>query len=239
MKIALLCPTRGRPDGMERLWKSAYETAQEKENLIIVFRIDKDDQVSHLKYIDLAQQYGNQVREIVCDRHPSLGKATNDCLWMLEKDVEILHLAGDDLIFRTEFWDEEVRKVFKQQDDHIFLAYGSDLYISDNQRFGTHPFLHKKQVEILGYAVTDVFVGSYLDTYLNRVYDIINRKIKLPIIIEHMHGAANKAIYDQTMLEKFEREKKQNSGMLFYEIFPKIKEDALKLWEYIKSYENN
>ena len=237
MKIALLCPTRNRPEGMERLWLSAYETAKEKENLIIVFRIDKDDQLSHSKYIDLEKQYGNQIREIICDRHPSLGKATNDCLFMLEKDVEILHLAGDDLIFKTEFWDEEVKKTFNNQPDHILLAYGSDLYISDKQRFGTHPFIHRKQIEILGYAVTDVFVGSYLDTYLNRIYDVINRKVKLPIVIEHCHPVCNKAIYDQTMLEKFERERQQNSGVLFYEMFPQIVEDAKKLWNYIN--ENN
>lgn len=232
MKISLLCPTRGRPNQMETLWFSAYNTAKEKDKLSIIFRIDLDDVESFKKVEELCKVYPKQIYFRIAERHPSLGKLTNECLELLN-DQEILHMSGDDLIFRTESWDEHVRKVFLRYNDRLCLAYASDLYISDNQRFGTHPFIHRKHVDILGYAVRKEFVGSYLDTALNRTYDIINRKFKLPVIIEHMHGAAGKGVYDNTMLEKFDRERQQNSGGLFYDLLPQICDDAKKLYNHI------
>ena len=39
MKISLLCPTRKRPSFMKELWESAYDLAEHKDNLEIVFYI--------------------------------------------------------------------------------------------------------------------------------------------------------------------------------------------------------
>ena len=109
MKISLLCPTRLRPQNMEAFWLSAWNTDKQKDKLSVVFRIDNDDELSLKKCQELQKIYGIfQVKYIQADRQPSLGKLTNDCLHMLEKDDEIIHFSGDDLLFRTEGWDEEV-----------------------------------------------------------------------------------------------------------------------------------
>ena len=51
--ISLLCPTRNRPDGLETMWMSAIEMADNPESIELVLYIDDDDQDSISKSNDL------------------------------------------------------------------------------------------------------------------------------------------------------------------------------------------
>ena len=57
IKISALCPTRGRPEQMEKLTVSLFETASDKNSIELIFYIDDDDFSSKNKAIELSQDY--------------------------------------------------------------------------------------------------------------------------------------------------------------------------------------
>ena len=82
--ISLLCPTRNRPAGLERMWMSALETADNPEALELVLYLDKDDTTSIYKAKEIpVKKYGQinttiegETKEIYSNLH-TLQKATH------------------------------------------------------------------------------------------------------------------------------------------------------------------
>lgn len=235
LKISILCPTRGRPSNMERLVKSAIETSSQP--LEFSFYFDYDDLQSRDKFEDLINKYenlGHIFTSIIEPRFSCImSEMTNRCYNIL-KNPEIIFTAGDDVVFRTPGWDEEVIENFEEFPDKILCCYGEDGY---NKDIGTHLFLHANWVKTVGYVVPPIFSADYSDTWLNDVADRIGRKRKLPFYIEHIHYAAGKASIDKTMQEKLMRVNTGDSTRKFHETSAEREVDAEKLREFIKTYE--
>ena len=108
MKFSLLCPTRKRVPGIERLLKSIIEKATNIHNIEILFVADEDDETTkqffgimqHQKlYADLDIKFHIRDRSEFTNRdyyNWLAEKATGDYLWAI----------ADDLIFLVEKWDE-------------------------------------------------------------------------------------------------------------------------------------
>jgi len=118
-----------------------------------------------------------------------------------------------------------VRRAFAAFPDRLIFLHGDDKMHGKN--FGTHGFVHRKWVETLGYLCPPHYESDYNDTHLNEVADMINRRIYLPFVTEHMHPLAGKAEWDKTHLERLERQKKQNTAELY----------ASKSWERVRDAE--
>jgi hypothetical protein len=111
--------------------------------------------------------------------------------------------CGDDIVFRTDGWDERVRGAFEQFNDGIVFVYGRDGYQPDS--FGTHGFLHQRWVDTVGYFLPPHFSSDYNDTWLNEVAKAIGRHVLVDIMTEHMHFIAGKGVKDDVHEDRLRR----------------------------------
>lgn len=141
---------------------------------------------------------------------------------------QILHLAADDIRFRTPGWDSLVRNTFDEFKDKIAFVYGRD-GIHDG-KLGTHGFISRRWMETLGYFTWPDFPADFADTWLHDLALRIGRAVYLPeLLIEHLHPIAGKAQWDRTHLERLRRAKETDLYARFAELTPQRIADAEKL----------
>lgn len=226
MKISLLVPTRGRPMNMHRVWTSALSTANNKEDLEIIFYIDDDDSESIEKFDSMKN---NQVKAVFGNRI-CLSQCWNKALEASSGDI--LWHGGDDNIFRTKGWDDIVRNEFNKYEDKMVFVFGRD-GINDGC-LGTHGFLHRNWVDVAGYFCPPYFVSDYNDTWFNDVFNDVGRRIfNDNFYIEHCHWLNHKATIDKTHAERLERHKKEDVDNLYLNLRHKRDEDILKIKNFI------
>jgi glycosyltransferase involved in cell wall biosynthesis len=215
--ISILCPTRGRPSNMRRLYESAYATSD--TNLEFVFYIDDDDTESAA----MAEELG--VVTVVGPRIV-LSEMWNKCYEV--SSGHILMHCGDDIVFRSGGWDTLVLKAFNEVSDNILLVYGRDGLQDEN--LGTHTFMHRKWAETVGYFVPPYFSSDYNDTWLNDVAVSIGRRKYIPeIYTEHMHPGAGKSDWDKTHQERIARHQADRVDELYRSLIHEREADAAKL----------
>ena len=208
---------------------SCMKTADDPSNIEFVFYIDKDDYRS-IDYFS-HKKFPLEVKHVVGERIV-LSQMWNRCF-----DVatgEILMHSGDDLRFRTKGWDTIVRNEFLKYDDRILFVFGRDGFAPPN--FGTHGFIHRNWVNVVGYFVPPYFSSDYNDTWLNEVADKIDRKVEADIYTEHLHPAAGKATWDRTHKDRLIRQKRDNVSALYEKLLPERNADVEKLLKYIDNY---
>jgi hypothetical protein len=198
MGISLLCPTRNRPENILRMVKSAYDLANNK-NIEFLFYIDLDD-----NSFPTSQLPENVNFKIFLGERIGISASINKLA--KEATNELFFLVGDDVVFKTQNWDQRFIEVYNNYPDGIIQMFPDDG--SPNvPRLATHPVLSRKWVETLGYASPEAFQGDYADNWLSEIGDAINRRVFLKdVLVEHMHHSMNKAHYDNTYLEKRERD---------------------------------
>ena len=215
MKISILCPTRGRPENVKRLIESLRETATVMPEVVLY--VDEDDIAPDVDAV------------IVRGERITLSKCWNRCAEAATG--EILMQCGDDVVFRTKGWDDEVRRAFAAFEDRLIFVHGDDgVY---QHRFGTHGFVHRKWIEAVGYFSPPYFSSDFGDTWLNEVANRINRRIYLPFLTEHLHPLTGKAEWDKTHKERIERGKQDNVEKLYAELAPERMSDVQKLLDAI------
>ncbi len=196
--FSLLLATRGRPRQVLRLFDSIMDTARRPDKLEVVLYIDEDDIESHhLSHSHLATTRLIRPRATMGGMH----RACCDSA----KGRYVL-LIGDDNVFRTWGWDQEVRTEFEKYPDGIVLIYGNDLIQGRNMC--TAPFLTRTTCQLMGGICPAEYTGEFVDTHILDLfcklrywgYDrIIYRE---DIIIEHLHHVVGKAPYDDTYAAK-------------------------------------
>lgn len=230
MKISLLTPTRCRPVSVERMVSSAYQMADDKENLEMIFYVDYDDPAARKKLNGLSNMYpvswttGSRV---------VLSEMWNTCYEHSSKEI-VMH-CGDDIVFKTKGWDTLVRKAFEEQPDKILLVHGNDLIHGGT--LATHSFLHRNWVEAVGYFLPPYFISDYNDTWLTDVAHRIGRIKYIPeLITEHMHFSVGKAEKDQNTIDRLERAAKDDPGKIYQHKELERIQNAWKLQDFIRNY---
>lgn len=185
--ISILIPTLNRPDNMEKLSRSINDTSQKPELVEVAFGIHNDDKASIEKAEQLNKELKIHVNGYVIkrfeDNKPHLSFFWNQ---LYEKTSgEILGYFGDDVIFKTPGWDEEVRKEF--QKDKSVMVSCNDIHIQRGRTatlFFTHRFVHEK----IGYYMHPSFRRWFTDTFWDNVYRNAGKmKYREDIITEHFH----------------------------------------------------
>lgn len=194
--ISILLPSRGRPQNLHRLAESVKATATNPDDIEIIVFIDHDD-VSYHEH----QPYPSNIWLYRTFR-TVLSEYWN--LAYKEAKGDILMHCGDDIVFKTDGWDDKVKEAFDQYPDNIVLVHGDD-GDPTHKNFGTHSFVHRDWVETLGYFVPPYFSSDYNDTWLNELADGIGRKHRVDILTEHMHFAYHKGELDLTHAERLVR----------------------------------
>jgi hypothetical protein len=136
--------------------------------------------------------------------------------------------CGDDIVFRTPGWDMLVREAFASSQDKILLVHGDDCS-PNTDALATHGFLHRTWVETVGYFVPPYFSSDWNDVWLTEVADQIGRRVKIPIVTEHLHYAFGKAERDQNTDEREERGRRDGVVEIFEKTAHERAADAQKL----------
>ena len=215
--ISILCPTRERPNEFRRLVESVLSLATHERRVEIVAYHDEDD---------ISGYYGLPKVQWVFGPRIVLSEMWNECYRHSRGDI-LMH-CGDDIVFRTPGWDEIVREAFAASPDKILLVHGDDCS-PNTDVLATHGFLHRRWVETVGYFVPPYFSSDWNDVWLTEVADMIGRRVKVPIVTEHMHHSFGKAERDRNTNEREERGRADGVVEIFKEKRKERRADAAKL----------
>jgi hypothetical protein len=191
--ISILCPTRGRPNNVNTLVESAIATAEKPANLEFIFYVDIDDLTFPTSLLD---KYQDRIKVMTGPRQWISN--CHNALYTLAQG-EILMTAGDDMEFKTKYWDTRVRGQFALLDDKIALVFGND-NATHAGKIAVHGFFHQHWVHCLG---TWVQPGRGLpwDLWTTENARLLGRLFYLKdVVIAHNHyrqGSA-RAVFDQT-----------------------------------------
>jgi len=234
-KIAVVLPTRNRPERLEKFISSAFEKCNDIENIRFYLYIDLDDEITVPKVQELNERYGKRIGFIVGPR-TMMSQTANALLPYIQKE-EIFYLGADDLIIRTPDWDKLIIEFFDQHHDKIVLGYGHD---GLQPELATHPILHRRWVECVGYLTPPYFESDFADTWINHLAALCgNRKQRIEFYNEHMHYFAGKSEADQTFIENRNRYKFQDPQLVFNCLRPVMERDARRLLGLIESLKND
>jgi hypothetical protein len=214
--ISILLPTRRRLAWLTRTVESAHTTA--RGPIEFCCYIDEDDPTS----ADKAQELG--LKYIVGPRIV-LTNCWNKCIPLASGDTFMQ--GNDDIIFRTPGWDCMVQAFFDSSTDKLWFVHGHG--VEGHIKFGTHGFIHRNWVDIVGYFTPPFFSSDYGDTWLNDVANALGRRQYLPFFVEHMHFLWEKAPLDRTSEERLQRHDRDNTPRLYQETADLRDEDVRKL----------
>lgn len=226
--IAVLIPTRNRPEGITRVVESARATAKDFR---ILFYVDDDDKESvHeiLKHPTSIVRYAVGPRIVLSNTWNVLANAA----LTMYPEIDIVMQGNDDIVFETPGWDSQVIAAFAASPDKILMVHGSDK--SSHQpssigKFGPHPFVHRKWIETLGYFTPPYFSSDFGDTWVNEVANAIGRRQYIPVVIEHMHYLFGKAKMDSTTEDRLSRHSADQVECLYADLVALRKIDIEKL----------
>lgn len=171
--IALLVPTRGRPEKFKAMVNSVVTTTSEVVVIYAILQSEED-----VKSYD--------IEHIMCDRGNEKVKLNTytitdvDCptvhLW--NKLSELAHedehtrnqlfmLASDDIIFSTKGWDVELIKRYNALSNkiHVFSLKDSRAHDDGTSLSTPHPIVTREYMEAMGYFLPPIFMHWYVDTW--------------------------------------------------------------------------
>ena len=104
IKISVLCPTRGRPQLMQRVVEKCLETCSDPSQIEIVFGIDDDDIKSIEKAKELQKQFSSDNIEYTV--WPRKKYIFSDLINQCSKAAsgEIFNLMSDDAVHDSKDW---------------------------------------------------------------------------------------------------------------------------------------
>lgn len=232
--ISILCPTRGRPDSVRRLMRSASATAARPRDLQFVFYVDEDDasmdEQVRSELTELAARDLHLNTHFVVGARILLSECWNVCYSVAAHPI--LMQCGDDIVFQSHHWDTEVTEAIEAVPDRIVLVYGRD-GIQD-RGVATHGFLHRNWAEAVGYFVPSLFASDWNDMWLTEVARELGRLAYLPsIYTEHMHPVAGKGPWDRTHQERMDRHNREDCDKIWRDTGDQRKLDVVKLRAFI------
>ena len=138
--ISLLIPTRDRPNNVRRTINSVKETASRPELVEMLFYVDSDDQTFPFEVL------GKNIRIV---RGPRMWLSVLQNILYANSLGEIIMYTGDDVVYETRGWDEEVRNTINSERDKLVLVYGNDS-ATHGENIAIHGFLHRNWIEATG-----------------------------------------------------------------------------------------
>lgn len=196
--ISILCPTRKRPQNILRLVDNIVATVSNVQNIELLVYIDDDDDES----IPALQYASERINVNAVQGNKLIGSQMYNELGKLAKG-DIIMFAADDIVFKTPKWDEIVQREFDAVEDKILFVYGEDGF--QKGRIGTHGFIHRFWVELIGYVLPPKLASAYTDEWVTDLADKAGRRLYLPdLLVEHLHPATGKAPNDETYTKRIE-----------------------------------
>lgn len=224
--ISILIPSRKRVSSLLRTMDSASKTVFNPAGIEFVVYLDEDDDPH--AYSGLRLEIQQKITWVTGPRIV-LSNTWNKCAERARGDIFMQ--GNDDIIFRTRDWDRMVQRAIERVPDRICMVHGNDgsQHPSGRGYFGTHPFVHRKWYETLGYFTAPYFSSDYGDTWTNDLANAINRRYPIPITIEHMHFWLGKAEEDETTKDRLTRHSHDLVDQVYADLMPLRRWDVEKL----------
>lgn len=154
MTIALLCPTRDRPDQCQRMIKSAQTTGLDDISKRVYLALSLED-------YDIYETTANDL--ITPDGMPTVHK------WNLlaqqalkDQSCKLFMLAADDIVFSTPCWDKALLDHYNALHNKIHVYAFRDSRDPD----GTpHPIVSREYIEAMGYFFPPIFLHWFVDSW--------------------------------------------------------------------------
>ena len=165
--LAVLFPTRGRPQLFERSVKTAVETASRPDRLDINYYIDSDDPTleQYSAVIDrltpVLEAAGAAFQGGVGDR---IGCPRSANYLALTSKADVIVMGNDDQQYVSAGWDERLDNEVAAYPDDIFLFWFNDGIESDH--WCCFPIVSRAWVDTLGYFFPGNFEHFFVDTWL-------------------------------------------------------------------------
>lgn len=190
--MAVIVPTRGRPQNAARLQRAFAET--DSLNAVPMFVVDADD--PELPGY-LARVGVGEITHILVHDSDAAGTGMtgplNYAAGILSHEYDALGFMGDDHMPRTAGWDAHVLGALAGPGPAV--VYGNDLL--QGERLPTAAFMPSRLVRALGFMAPPVLGHLYVDNFWMELGLRTGGLRYLPdVVIEHLHPAAGKAGMD-------------------------------------------
>ncbi len=159
--IAILCPTRGRPEQLYRMWAS-FARLQRVSGpwLIGLFGSVSSEELDAYKSV---MTYGKWWPCVTPDGMPTAHK------WnllaqeaMKHPEYKLFMLGADDMYFETKGWDEALLDHYNKLENKIH-CYG--LQDSRDPEGVPHPIVSREWIEAMGYFCPPIFLHWQQDSW--------------------------------------------------------------------------
>lgn len=228
--ISILVPTRNRVELLKNMVRSVFSTAHTKEKIQILIYIDDDDEATKSIIETISSEYnqkfgGSSIKYFIHPRLFSISKSIN---FLCEfADSEIYMFCNDDVLFKTENWDDLVIDAFNKYEDKLIFCHGYDGIWQKNQ-FGTMGFLHKNWIKTVGYFLPDHFIFDFGDIWINDVFNKLDRRVYVEMFVEHLHYTTGKRSIETTDPWRWEIKPEEDPAAAWELKKHLIDEDVLK-----------
>lgn len=149
--IALLCPTRGRPQRFKRMFDSVERTSTNK---IFIFAASNDP----------SDNYVNEKFPVDCPTvlmWNSMAKGAAD-----NTSANLFMLAADDMIFSTPGWDKALIDHYNALENKIHVYALRD---SRDPEGTPHPIVTREWIDAMGWFVPPYFLHWEIDIWTVRI----------------------------------------------------------------------
>jgi hypothetical protein len=164
-RIALLLPSRRRPQSLRRAIESIGATAARPEDVVAVVGVDDDDDET----LELAARFRPPV-PVLWSRGPrelTLGRLWNR-LAAADHGCDVLAMCCDDYTMETPGWDDNYRQAAAIMPSGYGTAWPTDALVGDAD-FCTAPVITRRMMDRLGFFVPPWFPFWFHDTWLEEM----------------------------------------------------------------------
>ncbi|MER7487970.1 hypothetical protein ABTY20_19090 [Streptomyces sp. NPDC126497] len=190
--LAVIVPTRGRPQNASRLQQAFTDT--DSLNAVPVFVLDADDPElpGYLARVGVGEITHVMIHD--GDGGTGMTAALNYAANVLADEYAALGFMGDDHLPRTAGWDAHVLGALAGPGPAV--VYGNDLL--QGEALPTAAFMPSRLVRALGFMAPPVLRHLYVDNFWLELGRTLGALRYLPdVVIEHLHPAAGKAAMDE------------------------------------------
>lgn len=223
--MALIVPSRGRPQNIVRLYEALAKTESDVE---LVVGVDADDPKID-EYYEIVNNRNFTL--VVSPERRRFGPTLNALSLRFADEYEYLAWCGDDHLPITKGWDQRYRE---ELDKGAGIVYGDDLIMGES--IATQLAFTPDIPKALGYAVPNTFIHLFIDNYFMKLGEKIGGAVYVPdVIFQHLHPIAG-AKSDKTYEEANCNENWNNDRTAFDNyLAEQLNKDVEKINEYRKN----
>tara|TARA_B110000967_G_scaffold46886_1_gene47336 strand:+ start:672 stop:1547 length:876 start_codon:yes stop_codon:yes gene_type:complete len=189
-ELSIIIPSRGRPELLLKMMESVLDFAALPELIEFVIYLDNDESSDYEMF--------NSRAIIVKGERVHMGKMFSSCI---EKaNGRTIIICNDDVLVKTNNWDDIIYKNLKLFTDDVFLMYPNDL--NKGEKLCTFPIFSKELfLKFPGVLPADLtLIDLHLQDLFFQLKGLGMNRIKFlhNVIFEHLHYTLGKSNFDET-----------------------------------------